>query len=80
MALLKVRQFALALDVTPACVRNWINRRQINYVKVIGGIRIESSEVDRIIRAGRRSMNIQTADAGEEAQPAPKRKEFYVQL
>jgi excisionase family DNA binding protein len=52
--MLTVSQAAQALGVRPATVRSWVWKRQIEYVKVSGAVRIPVEEVRRVIESGTR--------------------------
>jgi excisionase family DNA binding protein len=52
--LLTVGEFAEVLNVSVACVRRWILERKIAYAKVGRLVRIQASEVDRLIAQGMR--------------------------
>ena len=50
--LLTVQQAAALLQVSPATIRAWILRRQIQYVKISRSVRIRKSTLDRLIEIG----------------------------
>jgi len=52
--LLTVQAFAKTLNVTPACIRRWIEERKITTVKLGRLVRIPLSEVRRIVEQGLR--------------------------
>ncbi len=52
--LLSTREFALALSISTSCVKAWIRARRIAVIRIGGKLRIERSEVDRLLAAGRR--------------------------
>jgi hypothetical protein len=43
---------AKALGVTVACLRGWVYKRKINYVKVGASVKISDAEVEKIIAKG----------------------------
>ena len=47
--LLTVAEASERLGFAPATVRAWILRRKIQYVKLGRSVRLESSEIDRLI-------------------------------
>ncbi len=53
--LLTVNEFAAALRVKVSCIRRWISERKIEIVHIGRLVRIPSSEVTRIVVAGRRA-------------------------
>ena len=53
-ALLSVPQFAEALGVSSACIRDWLLRRKLSYVKVGRLVRIPGDELDRLVSEGYR--------------------------
>ncbi len=52
--LLKPRQFGEMLGLTERTIRDWIAARKIEVIKIGASVRIPSSEIDRLIREGRR--------------------------
>jgi excisionase family DNA binding protein len=52
--LLSVSEVAGRLNVSTACIRRWILRRQIGVVKLGRLVRVSSSEIDRLIDSGSR--------------------------
>jgi excisionase family DNA binding protein len=50
--LLAVHEFAVALNITNACVRRWILLRRISFVKLGRLVRIPASELQRLITEG----------------------------
>lgn len=52
--LLRVNEFALRLDVTPACVRRWLLERKIASTRVGRLVRIPASEIGRLVESGLR--------------------------
>lgn len=52
--MLTVSEVARTLGLKPATIRSWIWKRQIEYVKVSGAVRITDCEVERIIESGTR--------------------------
>ncbi len=55
--LLSVDQFARGLNVTPACVRRWVQTRKITTIKLGRLVRIPSSELARLVGEGIRPAN-----------------------
>jgi excisionase family DNA binding protein len=52
--LLRVREFAEALNVTQACVRRWLLETRIESTRIGRLVRIPATEVSRIISEGLR--------------------------
>ena len=52
--LIRISQAAERLDVSQACIRRWIFRKEIAVIKIGRLVRIAESEVDRIIAEGTR--------------------------
>lgn len=52
--LLTVPQVAVALTVTPSCIRRWIHEQKLTTVRIGRLVRVPSTEVDRIVRQGLR--------------------------
>lgn len=52
--MLTVDEAAQAWGIRPATVRSWIWKRQIEYIKVSGAVRIPAEEVQRVIERGTR--------------------------
>jgi len=52
--LFTVKETAEALHITQSCVRQWLLRRRISSIRVGRSVRIEASEIDRVLREGRR--------------------------
>lgn len=50
--LLTVVEAAERLGLSPATLRSWVLRRTIGYVKIGRSVRLESSEIERIISEG----------------------------
>jgi excisionase family DNA binding protein len=48
-----VPEAAEALNVTPAAVRRWIFERRLTVVKIGSAVRIEETELARVIESGR---------------------------
>jgi excisionase family DNA binding protein len=53
-SLMTVRQFAEALNVTPACIRRWVLERKIATVRLGRLVRIPAPEVERLVGSGLR--------------------------
>jgi len=51
--LLNVHQAAEQLGLKDKTLRQWISLRKIEFIKVGMAVRIDQSEVDRILRCGR---------------------------
>lgn len=47
--LLTVPEAACRLGVTPACIRAWVLRRKLPYVKINRLVRIQASVIDRLV-------------------------------
>jgi excisionase family DNA binding protein len=50
--LLNVQQAATRLGLKEKTIRQWIALRKIQYIKAGAAVRIEQSEINRIIRSG----------------------------
>lgn len=50
--LLRVNEFAVLLDVTPACVRRWLLERKIASTRIGRLVRIPRDEATRLIETG----------------------------
>jgi excisionase family DNA binding protein len=50
--LLTVEQFALALGLKPATVRQWVWRRQVEFVRVGRAIRFRPEVAEKLISSG----------------------------
>jgi excisionase family DNA binding protein len=49
---LKVPQFAVALNLSPKTVWNWIAQRKLAIVRVGRSVRVPATELDRLIEEG----------------------------
>ena len=65
--LLKPRRFGRIFGLTERTIREWIATRKIEVIKVEGSVRIPATEVERLIREGRRPAVNQT-------EPFPERR------
>ncbi len=68
--LMKVSEFAKALNVTEACIRKWILEKRIVVVHIGRLVRIPASECERLISEGLRPARRRSDPLGG---PAPKR-------
>lgn len=53
-SLLKVNEFAAALNVTPAAVRRWLLERKISSTRIGRLVRIPRTEIERLVGLGLR--------------------------
>ena len=50
--LLTVREAAVSLGLSVACIRSWVAQRRIGYVKLGRAVRIPASEITRLFDSG----------------------------
>lgn len=48
--LLTVREAAQVLKLSPGTLRNWLSKKKMNYVKVLGATRIRNSDIQAILK------------------------------
>lgn len=68
-----IEEIAKHFAVTPPCVRGWIRKDQVPYLKVGGAIRFRKSEVEEYFRTRGQSF---TADPTDHCSPEPEQLEI----
>lgn len=63
-SLMNVREFADELGVTAACIRRWILERRVAVIKIGRLVKLQKSEVERLIQAGLRPAKMNNRKAG----------------